>query len=145
MKSIFVLVGLSLSLFANDLSCCKGEVLPSCVPCEESLPVVSSDATESACQKNDNQKLNEAMEVLKRGDFTTALGLFKQLADEGNFIAQQNLGVMYNNGYGVAKNSKIAAYWFNKAQESIESKSKKVHYIQSASQNDFMFEKVCLK
>ncbi len=144
MKSVFVLFVLSLSVFAKDVVCCDGAVSPTCVSCEESLPHLLDNNSVSSCQKkNDNQELSHAMDVLKRGDFTTAMKLFKKLADEGNFLAQQNLGVMYNNGYGVAKNTKIASYWFNKAQESL--KSEKVQYVKSGLKNDFMFEKVCLK
>ncbi len=59
--------------------------------------------------------LTIAMEALERGDFKTAFEHFKIAAEQGDPIAQQNLGVMYNNGYGVRKNPELAAEWFERA------------------------------
>ncbi len=70
-----------------------------------------------------NSNLTIAMEALERGDFKTAVVCFTSLAQEGDFIGQQNLGVMYNNGFGVAENKEIASYWFNKAQATMKQNS----------------------
>ena len=43
------------------------------------------------------------------GDYTTALKEFLPLADQGNVIAQYNLGNMYNDGQGVPKDDAEAA------------------------------------
>jgi hypothetical protein len=37
----------------------------------------------------------------KRGDYATALRLWRPLADQGDASAQNNLGFMYENGHGV--------------------------------------------
>ena len=105
MKKIWmVLITLSALLHADMTPACGcGEVERLC-PETDSGTLVQSE-------------LSEAMEALERGAFIEAATLFKTLAERGNFIAQQNLGVMYYNGFGVAKNRKVAAYWFQKAQE----------------------------
>ena len=36
-----------------------------------------------------------------KGDYASALRLWRPLADQGNSAAQNNLGVMYDNGRGV--------------------------------------------
>jgi TPR repeat protein len=59
--------------------------------------------------------LTVAMQALERGDFKTAVEHFKIAAEQGDPIAQQNLAVMYNNGYGVEKNAELAAQWFERA------------------------------
>ena len=51
------------------------------------------------------------------GDYGTALREFKPLAEEGNYFAQHNLGVMYDNGYGVPQNYKTAVKWYTLAAE----------------------------
>ena len=40
-----------------------------------------------------------------------------ELANNGNTVAQSNLGAMYQNGLGVAKNAKEAVKWYRKAAE----------------------------
>ena len=60
-------------------------------------------------------ELTVAMDALEKGDFKTAFRHFKIAAEQGDPIAQQNLAVMYNNGYGTKKNRELAAQWFEKA------------------------------
>lgn len=45
--------------------------------------------------------LDDALAAIRKGDYTTALKLFRPLADQGNPRAQFNLGFMYANGRGV--------------------------------------------
>ncbi len=59
--------------------------------------------------------LENGMEALERGDFKSAVVFFENSANSGNKMAQQNLSVMYNNGYGVKKNTETASYWLNRA------------------------------
>ncbi len=59
--------------------------------------------------------LSLAMEALERGDFKTAVEQFKIAAQQGDPMAQQNLAVMYNNGFGVKKDPQKASYWFEQA------------------------------
>jgi TPR repeat protein len=49
------------------------------------------------------------------GDFATALRLFGPLAEQGDASAQTNLGVMYEQGRGVAQNYREAMKWFRLA------------------------------
>lgn len=41
----------------------------------------------------------------------------KQLAEDGDAIAQNKLAIRYKNGKGVRKNLKLAAEWFAKSAE----------------------------
>ena len=63
-------------------------------------------------QSND---LHEGMEALERGDFESAVVFFERSAQAGNKLAQQNLSVMYSNGYGVKKDKQIASKWLKRA------------------------------
>jgi uncharacterized protein len=49
------------------------------------------------------------------GDFAAALRLFQPLAERGDASAQCNLGVMYEQGRGVAQNYREAMRWFRLA------------------------------
>src|SRR5215831_4095532 len=46
----------------------------------------------------------DGIAAYRRGDYPTAMGLLRPLADQGNALAQHNLGFMYLNGHGVAQN-----------------------------------------
>jgi TPR repeat protein len=51
------------------------------------------------------------------GDYTTALKEFLPLADQGNVIAQYNLGNMYSDGQGVPKDDAEAVRWYRLAAD----------------------------
>ncbi len=51
----------------------------------------------------------------QRGDYATALRIFRQLADQGNANAQGNLGLMYEKGKGVPQDYVQAHMWYNLA------------------------------
>jgi len=44
------------------------------------------------------------VKAYNRGDYTTALRISRQFADQGDTAAQNNLGVMCENGQGVTQN-----------------------------------------
>ena len=48
-------------------------------------------------------------------DVYEAVKWYRLAADQGNVIAQYNLGVCYANGTGVAKNDAEAVKWYKKA------------------------------
>ena len=50
-----------------------------------------------------------------RGDYATALHLWRPLAEQGDAIAQFNLGIVYANGQGVPQDYAAAVLWFRKA------------------------------
>ena len=57
----------------------------------------------------------KGLEAKNSGDFKTALAEWIPLAEQGNAMAQFNLGHMYANGYGVPENDKTAVKWYNLA------------------------------
>ncbi len=52
-----------------------------------------------------------------RGDYGTALGLLRPLANQGNATAQSNLGLMYDLGQGVPQDYAQAVKWYRLAAE----------------------------
>ena len=52
-----------------------------------------------------------------KGDYATALRLLRPLADQGDAVAQYNLGVMHANGHGVPQNYAEAAKWYRLAAD----------------------------
>ena len=61
------------------------------------------------------QDFQKGLEAFERGDYATALREFKALAEQGNAGAQNNLGLMYDNGQGVTQDDVQAHMWFNLA------------------------------
>jgi TPR repeat protein len=51
------------------------------------------------------------------GDYATALKEFRPLADQGDAVAQNKLGLMYENGEGVTQDYAEAVKWYRKAAE----------------------------
>ena len=52
---------------------------------------------------------DDGLAAAQRGDYATALEEWRPLADQGHARAQCNLGVMYDNGYGVPENDAESA------------------------------------
>jgi TPR repeat protein len=61
--------------------------------------------------------LEDAVAAAARGDYATALRLWRPLADQGNALAQRNLGFMYANGQGVPQDYAEAVKWYRKAAD----------------------------
>ena len=61
--------------------------------------------------------LNKGMKAYESGDYATALKEWKPLAEQGHAEAQNNLGVMYDNGFGVTQDYKAAFKWYKLAAE----------------------------
>jgi hypothetical protein len=59
----------------------------------------------------------EGLEAYGRKDYVTALKEWKPLAEQGDAIAQFNLGLMYRKGQGVPRYYKEAVKWYRKAAE----------------------------
>jgi hypothetical protein len=53
--------------------------------------------------------LEDAIAAYHRGDYATALAILRPLAAQGNATAQSNLGLMYAQGHGVARDHARAA------------------------------------
>ena len=60
---------------------------------------------------------DKGLAAAQSGDFATALGEFRPLAEQGHAFAQYNLGVMYDKGEGVPQDYKTAAKWYTLAAE----------------------------
>lgn len=61
--------------------------------------------------------MDEGIATAKRGDYATALKSFRALAEQGDSLAQNTLGLMYEHSYDVAQDYKEAVKWYRKAAE----------------------------
>ena len=57
------------------------------------------------------------VEAYQKGDYQTALKIYKSLADKGDADAQYNLGLMYDDGDGVKQNYNEAVKYYSLAAE----------------------------
>ena len=64
-----------------------------------------------------SMSLMDAFAAYNKGDYATALGLLRPLADQGNAKAQTNLGFMYATGQGVTRDDAQALFWYRKAAD----------------------------
>jgi TPR repeat protein len=60
-------------------------------------------------------QLEDGGAAYDRGDYATAVQLWRPLAERGNAAAQQLLGTMYDQGRGVPQDFAQAVAWFRKA------------------------------
>ncbi len=60
---------------------------------------------------------SEGVNSYDRGDYATALRIFRQLADQGHTLAHIHLGTMYLNGNGVTQDYTVAVRWHRKAAD----------------------------
>ena len=63
------------------------------------------------------EDIKEGDAAYRQGDYATALKKWMPLAERGNFIAQFNVGTMYQNGHGVTKDTETAFKWYKKSAE----------------------------
>ena len=80
-----------------------------------STPNSPGDSEGKSKMKKGNNQI--AIGAFDRGDYATALGIWRPLAEQGNAFAQCNLGVAYANGYGVTEDVSEAVKWFRLAAE----------------------------
>ena len=59
----------------------------------------------------------DCLDAYNGKNYTEALRLCRPLAEQGEFAAQNALGLMYLKGHGVSQNDFAAAKWFRKAAE----------------------------
>src|SRR5258705_2102019 len=60
---------------------------------------------------------SEGLAAYQHGDYSAAVRLWRQAAEQGDAHAQHNLGLLYRDGHGVAKDINEAARWFRLAAE----------------------------
>lgn len=65
-----------------------------------------------------DNELFSGWQLMQAGKRKEGMALYEQAAGEGNFYAMVQLGCMYFNGDGVAKNKPVADEWFKKAADS---------------------------
>jgi TPR repeat protein len=61
--------------------------------------------------------LEDGQAAYRRGDYPTAMSYWRPLAEQGNAVAQVNLGAMYASGRGVPQDHAQAFALFSKAAE----------------------------
>jgi TPR repeat protein len=61
--------------------------------------------------------IDKGLAAAERGDYATALREWRPLAEQGDAIAQYNLGVMYDKGRGVVQDYGQAVKWYHRAAE----------------------------
>ncbi|MGD9969522.1 MAG: hypothetical protein AB7S65_03640, partial [Sulfuricurvum sp.] len=59
----------------------------------------------------------DGIKAFDKKDYATAVKLWQPMAENGNMAAQYNLGILYENGYGVPRNDSEAFKWYLKAAE----------------------------
>ena len=62
-------------------------------------------------------QIEDATAAYDHGDYETAFTLWKPLADQGFVQAQNNLGIMYEDGHGVPQDYAEAVKWYRKAAD----------------------------
>jgi hypothetical protein len=60
---------------------------------------------------------DDATAAYQRGDYATAMLIFKPLADRGDAVAQYRVGLMYFHGEGASQDYGEAVKWFRKAAD----------------------------
>jgi hypothetical protein len=61
--------------------------------------------------------LEDGRAAYDRGDYQTALRLWQPLADQGNAWVQTDIGIMYDEGYGVTQSNIRAYMWYSLAAD----------------------------
>ena len=86
-------------------------------------PQAQQQTYKEITQKKPNQdttyssQYRKALELYKKGHYSTVLPIFNKFAQQGKVDSQYALGHMYANGYGVSRNDKKAFKWYKKAAE----------------------------
>lgn len=80
--------------------------------------VLSFTAPASAGLHGDGSSAyNDGVAAYSKGDYATALRIFRQLAEKGDAAAQNDLGVLNEKGQGVPQNYVEAANWYRLAAD----------------------------
>jgi TPR repeat protein len=73
--------------------------------------------TTAAAQSPDETQFDAGMAAMERGHYATAMRAWLPLANSGIAQAQNNMGHMYEEGFGVAQNYTTALDWYRKAAD----------------------------
>ncbi len=72
-------------------------------------------ATVMPAWADNSARFKEAATAYQAGNYKQAFRLFQQFADRGDAVAQNNLGMLYAEGLGVAQDYQQAKAWWQKA------------------------------
>ncbi|WP_371374227.1 tetratricopeptide repeat protein [Thalassotalea aquiviva] len=70
-----------------------------------------------SCVAFASQTFEQGYEYAQKQDYGNAIKIWLPLAEQGNPLAQSNLGVLYENGWGVKVDLDKARYWYELAVE----------------------------
>jgi TPR repeat protein len=70
-----------------------------------------------------NANMDEAISAYNAENYLTARRLFKEIALQGDPVAQRYLGIMYDKGQGGLKNYEKAVEWYKKAANQNDAKA----------------------
>ncbi len=59
----------------------------------------------------------QGFKFAEKQDYANAIKIWRPLAEQGNALAQSNLGVLFENGWGVDIDLAQAVHWYQKAAE----------------------------
>lgn len=121
MKKLLLSLLISIALMA-----CSDNTKSQKQPNEEQQPASQEEqlsASEEIVAKAwaDHEKLRKGEFAYNTGDYQTALQIFYPLAEQGNGMAQNYMGVMVLRGEGVTPNPVKAVEWFRLSAESGDS------------------------
>lgn len=84
----------------------------------ERLRALQSQSEQSGSNRISVEEIfTKGMDYYNSKDYTNALKCFKMVAEQGDAIAQFNLGIMYEDGQGVSQSDTEAVKWYRKAAE----------------------------
>lgn len=63
------------------------------------------------------QSVSEALDLMSNAEYDAAFKILSTLSEQGDIVAQYNLGLMLKNGLGRNKDTEQATYWFGKAAQ----------------------------
>ena len=90
-----------------------------------------TQAQAPAAPRDENTLLTEANAALSQKDYNSAFPKFLALAQQGNAVAQYNVGAFYFNGQGVQKDEKQAYEWF--AKSAAQGNARAIEVMQNAA------------
>ncbi len=89
--------------------------LCACYAPVQTPPVAVASGAHAAAKGQDDVLLERGAAAYRRKSYQEAMTAFIQASAAGNVAASRHIGLMYLNGYGVARNAKRAAAEFAKA------------------------------
>jgi len=77
--------------------------------------IIAATLVVASASAGSDKRINSADAYFDAGNYNEAFRLFRDLAEQGNAIAQHSLGEMYFDGLGTSVDVKRAAHWYKMA------------------------------